>query len=47
MHGTLSHTLITVCSSESSLTNTTKPFTGESSLAGAIVQTWAADARIL
>ncbi len=40
-------TLTAVRSSESSATDTTKTFTGESSLTGAIIQTWAATARIL
>ena len=38
---------MTVCSYESRPTNTTKTFTGESSLTGSIVQTWAATTRIL
>ena len=38
---------MTVCSCESRETDTTKPFTGESSLTGSIVQTWAATAGIL
>ena len=41
------YTLATVVSSESRATNTTKTFTGESSLTGAIIQTWAATTRIL
>ena len=36
-----------VCSSESRKTDTTKTFTGESSLAGSIVQTWTATTGIL
>ena len=38
---------MTVCPSESSAANTTKTFTGESSLTGAIVQTWTAATKIL
>ena len=40
-------TYIAGCTSESRATNTTKTFTGESSLTGAIVQTWAATTGIL
>ena len=38
---------LAVISTESMTTNTTKTFIGESSLTGAIVQTWAATAWIL
>jgi len=38
---------MTGCSCESRATDTTKTFTGESSLAGSIVQTWAATTGIL
>ena len=41
------NTLTVVRSSESSGTDTTKTFAGESSLTGAIIQTWAATTRIL
>ena len=40
-------TLTTICCIESRATNTTKTFIGESSLTGAIVQTWAATTGIL
>ena len=40
-------TFMAVCSSETSVTDTTKTFTGESSLTGSIVQTWAAATKIL
>ena len=43
----VSNTLATVRSSESRATDTTKTFTGESSLTGAIIQTRAATTRIL
>ena len=43
----IKNTCLAVCSIESSATDTTKTFTGESSLTGAIVQTWAAATKIL
>ena len=41
------NTMTEVRSVESRATDTTKTFTGESSLTGAIIQTWAATTRIL
>ena len=41
------HNTLTICCSETRGTNTTKTFTGESSLTGAIVQTRAATTGIL
>ena len=41
------NTFLAVCSTEPSVTDTTITFPGESSLTGAIVQTWTASTRIL